>query len=247
MKLTVLGSSSSGNCYLLQNAAKSEALLIEAGISLTEVKKALRWNISCLAGAVVSHRHADHAKYVSDYVKNGIRVLANSDVLESRKVSALGFTKEIEPNRGYSVGGFKIYAFPVAHDVPCLGFVISHDEMGRTLFVTDTMSIDFEIPGTDHIMIEANYAEDIALRNVEEGHIPAALLPRLHESHMELGTTLQFLRDADLRTCKNIVLIHLSSGNSDEARFVREVSLATGLCTYAAKPGLEVEFNKTPF
>jgi len=247
MKLTVIGSGSSGNCYLLQNGAKSEALIIEAGISLSEVKKALKWKISGLVGAVVSHRHNDHAKYAADYVKSGIRVMALRDVLEAKKISELGFTKAIDANKGYAVGGFKILTFPVSHDVPCLGFIISHEEMGNMLFVTDTMSIDFSVPPMDHILIEANYAEDIAISNVENGHIPAALLPRLHESHMELGTTLQYLRESDMSSCKNIVLIHLSSGNSDEARFVREVSVATGIPTYAAKAGLEVELNKLPF
>ena len=44
MELKVLGSSSSGNCYILDNG--SEALIIEAGIRFMEVKKALDFNIS---------------------------------------------------------------------------------------------------------------------------------------------------------------------------------------------------------
>ena len=37
MKLRVLGSGSSGNCYILENEA--EALIIEAGVPFMEVKK----------------------------------------------------------------------------------------------------------------------------------------------------------------------------------------------------------------
>lgn len=37
MKLVVLGSSSSGNCYVLD--AGDEALILEAGIRLNEVKR----------------------------------------------------------------------------------------------------------------------------------------------------------------------------------------------------------------
>ena len=40
MELRVLGSSSSGNCYILDNG--NEALIIEAGIRFIDVKKALR-------------------------------------------------------------------------------------------------------------------------------------------------------------------------------------------------------------
>ena len=42
MRMTILGSSSKGNCYVLQN--DSEAIIIEAGVKLSEVKKALGWN-----------------------------------------------------------------------------------------------------------------------------------------------------------------------------------------------------------
>ena len=64
MKLSVLGSNSLGNCYVLET--DSEALIIEAGCKLSEVKKALRWKISKVAGAVVSHCHNDHSAYVKE-------------------------------------------------------------------------------------------------------------------------------------------------------------------------------------
>lgn len=55
MYLKCLGSSSSGNCYILEN--ENEALIIEAGINLSEVKKALNFNISKIRGVLISHEH----------------------------------------------------------------------------------------------------------------------------------------------------------------------------------------------
>ena len=43
MKLKVLGSSSAGNCYILES--DTEALIIEAGLPFMEVKKALNFNV----------------------------------------------------------------------------------------------------------------------------------------------------------------------------------------------------------
>lgn len=40
MRLKVLGSGSSGNCYILEN--ENEALIIEAGLPFMEVKKAVK-------------------------------------------------------------------------------------------------------------------------------------------------------------------------------------------------------------
>lgn len=55
MKLKVLGSGSSGNCYILEN--DSEALIIEAGVPIMETKKALDFNIRKVRGVVISHEH----------------------------------------------------------------------------------------------------------------------------------------------------------------------------------------------
>ena len=55
MKLTVLNSNSRGNCYVLQN--DTEALIIECGVRLSAVKKALNFNISKIRGVLISHEH----------------------------------------------------------------------------------------------------------------------------------------------------------------------------------------------
>ena len=54
--LKILGSSSLGNSYILTDNT-GQSLLIEAGISLQDVKKSLNFNISNVVGVVVSHSH----------------------------------------------------------------------------------------------------------------------------------------------------------------------------------------------
>ena len=157
------------------------------------------------------------------------------------------FRKDIEPGRGYRVGGFGVFALPVVHDVPCVGYVIDHADMGRMLFVTDTMMLEYTVPGLNHLLLEANYADDILERNIDDGRVPASMRRRLMESHMELETTKAILRSNDLSAVNEVVLIHLSDGNSDEARFVREVSEASGKPTYAARAWLELDVSKVPY
>lgn len=55
MILKCLGSSSSGNCYVLDSG--KEALIIEAGIDFKSVKVALDFNIRKIVGVVISHSH----------------------------------------------------------------------------------------------------------------------------------------------------------------------------------------------
>lgn len=245
MRLNVLGSDSNGNCYVLQN--DKEALIIEAGVRFSEVKKALKWQLSKVVGAVITHEHNDHAKYVRDFVSNGITVLALPSVFKAKGIDSLSFRKEIEPMHGYIVGGFKVFAMPVCHDVPCVGFIIEHEDMGRMLFVTDTMMLEYRVPGLNHILLEANYSEDILDTKIEAGSVPLSMKPRLIHSHMEIETTKGILRANDLSGVNEIVLIHLSNGNSDERRFVREVQETSGKPVYAAVAGLELNLSINPY
>lgn len=57
MMLKVINSGSKANGYLLES--ENEALLLEAGCKLLDVKKVLDWQIRKLVGCVVSHSHPD--------------------------------------------------------------------------------------------------------------------------------------------------------------------------------------------
>ena len=242
MKLTVIGSSSRGNGYVLQN--DSEALLIEAGVKLGEVKKATAFRTSHIKGCLVSHQHNDHAGYAKEYEDAGIPLLALPEVIQAKRLGR--GAKAIEPGKGYIFGNFKVLPFNVRHDVPCVGFLIQHPETGRILFFTDTYAMNYDFTGIHHWMIEANYADDILNRNINSGGLHPELKKRLHTSHMSLKNAIGILRRSDLSVTKDIMLIHLSDGNSDERRFVREVRLATGKRTTIAKPYLQLDYNINP-
>lgn len=245
MKLHILGSNSFGNCYVLETI--SEALIIEAGVRMANVKKAVRWQLNKVVGAVVTHSHRDHSAHVAEMTASGVLVLALDDVFKAHNIEGKPFTKSIVPNKGYKVGNFRIFTLQVKHDVPCLGFVISHPDMGKLLFITDTITLDVCVPGLNHIMIEANYADDIVEENIASGAMPEAMRPRLLNSHMEIEQTKAILAENDLSQVENIILIHLSDGNSNEERFVREVRELTGKPVYAADAGMTIDLSIQPY
>jgi phosphoribosyl 1,2-cyclic phosphodiesterase len=248
MKLTVLGSSSKGNCYLLQSETTGETLIVEAGVRMQEVKQALSWQLGKVVGCLCSHRHNDHAGHIGEMMDCGIRVLALQDVFQSHRLEGNHFAIYIQPERGYIVGSYKVYVLPVCHDVPCVGFIIRHEEMGALLFLTDTMMFEYRIPRhVTQIMIEANYADDILEENIAAGRIPASMRERLLNSHMELGTTAEVMRQNDLQDVQNIILLHLSERNSDAVRFRNEIMMASGKTVYVARQGLELELSNFPY
>ena len=236
MVLKVIGSSSAGNGYILEN--DREALLIEAGVRFSDVKKALGYNIRKVVGCVVSHEHKDHARYVEEVKAAGIPVLGGEGVNP---------TRVIEPRRGYRLGGFQVIPLPVEHDVPCYAFIVRHEDMGKLLFVTDTMTFNYRIDGLSHILIEANYSDVRLDENIEAGLLPESLRERIIRSHMEIGTTIDVLKSLDLSAVWNIVLVHLSEGNSDAADFIQRIEAETGRTATIAVPGLVMSMKNLPY
>lgn len=53
-RLKVLGSSSEGNCYILESG--NEKIIIELGVPWRDIIKGLNYKIDDVAGCLVSHR-----------------------------------------------------------------------------------------------------------------------------------------------------------------------------------------------
>ena len=241
MKLKVIGSGSKGNAYLLYN--EQEALLIECGVNIKEIKKALDFNLSKVAGCLVSHEHGDHAKSIKEVMAAGIDVYATEGTHTACNTLINHRSKVLRSM--ITVGGFKISAFDIRHDAaePC-GFLINHPECGNTLFLTDTFYCPYTFKNLHNIIVECNFSEKIIRERLAEMEF---LKNRIFQSHMSLETCKEFLKANDLSQTNNIVLIHLSDGNSDEAYFKSEITQLTGKTVTVADKGLEINLDKTPF
>lgn len=244
MKLKVVSSGSIGNAYIVHN--DNEALLIECGVRFSDIKQSLNFNLKKVVGCLVSHSHLDHCKGVREAVNAGINVHCLEDTS-----AAFGFKshriKNIEPKKIFTIGNFKIMAFTLQHDVPCLGFMIDHVETGTFVFITDTYYCEYSFPGLHNVIIEANYCQSILDAKLAAGATPEFLRNRVLKSHMSLATCKEFLKANDLTKVNNILLIHLSDSNSNAEQFKREIKEQTAKTVNIASKGLEINFNKTPF
>lgn len=246
MKLKVLGSGSKGNCYILEN--ENEALVIECGVKFSEVKQALNFKINKVAAALVSHSHNDHAGYIRDFMKSGITVLAPIDVFEAKAIDTkVSYKRALETENIYQIGSFRVIPFELFHDVTCFGYIISHKDTGNILFATDTYKIPYEFAGINNFLIEANYCEDIVYQNIFNNRLNAIHQDRVEHSHMSIQNTLKLLENTDLSAVNNIILIHLSDGNSNAKNFKSKVESQTAKTVYIADKGLELSFDRTPF
>lgn len=245
MELKIIGTGSSGNAYVLEN--EKEALLIECGVRFSEIKKALDFNVGKVGGCIVSHSHGDHAKSIIDVLKWGADVYASPDTFTSCGIGINHRTHFLYHSATYSIGGFKVMPFEVKHDVHCLGFLISHEDCGRVLFLTDTYYCEYKFKDLNNIIIEANYSKEIIDRKFGPDSKMEFLRNRILKSHFSLAHCKEMLAANDLTKVNNIVLIHLSDGNSDEKQFKMEVGELTGKNVSVASNGMTLKFNKTPF
>lgn len=231
MKLKVLGSGSSGNCYILES--DTEALIIEAGVPLKEVKVALGFNMMKIVGVVVSHSHGDHSRYATEYKKAGIPIFKPYECETINRVSA----KLTE-----TYGNFRITVFPLVHDVPCYGFYINHPEIGNLVYASDTEYIKYRFKNLNHIFVEANYSDDLIDNEaVNREHIL--------RGHMSLQTALDFISTNDNPALRNVILLHLSDKNSNSEQFLQKTkeTVKYGTDCYIAEKGLEADLNLCPF
>lgn len=246
MILKILGSGSSGNGYLL--ISNQDALLIECGVKFLDVKKALDFDISSLSGCIASHGHGDHFKYAKEVISAGINLYTSSGTIKESKIEINHRVHIIKSQISFRVGSFIVMPFEVKHDVlEPLNFLIYHPEMGNLLFLTDTWYCPFRFQNLSQVMLEVNYSSEILEENLLSGKVNSIVYDRVKTSHMELNIAKDLLKANDLSAVNNIVLIHLSDGNSNAKEFQKEIQELTLKETIVADKNMTIPLNKYPF
>ena len=262
MKLNCIASGSSGNCYLL--SSDTETLILDCGIGIMEIKKALDFDLSKVVGACVTHAHLDHSKAVKDLIDMGIPVVKpyeylNLPLLNDRhqviKTYFSGFLidafpNEKEPWRINPFTGEKIevplewtHTNADGSECPCYGFLIKHPELGRMLYITDTNLVKWKFKNIDHILISCNYQSKYVTDEEQAKRI------HVIKGHMELQRTIDFLKVNATDRLKTVTLCHLSDRNANAEEMLAEVQKVVPWANVSvARAGLEIELTeKCPF
>lgn len=214
MILKTVSTGSTGNCYLLI-ASSGETLILDCGIPIMEIKKALNWNIKNVVGVLCTHKHLDHSKSVKDFRKIGI--------------SIYGLYSEVAYMRTMKIGEFITKPFDLttidgnwthtdADGTPCpiYGFMIEHTEIGRMLYITDCEFVKWRFKNVNHILLGVNYDQELLSGDdAKKNHVV--------RGHMSIDTACEFVKANLSDRLQNVIMCHLSSENADSDSFIEKM------------------------
>lgn len=228
VNITVIGSGSSGNCYVLDNGI--DQLMIEAGLPWKRVGPMLSFDYSRLVGLLVTHEHGDHAKYVDQFLQHtSVPVYMTHGTAEALGLDSYRL-KVVKERRTVHVSTWTVTPFQTEHDAAePVGFLLDTPAGDRVLYITDTYFVRYRFPNVTHMMVEMNYSEQEAALNRAEGLLPSALEKRIQRSHMAEDTALELIKANVSPKLRGILLIHTSPMNGDPAEFIRRTAEITGV------------------
>ena len=268
MKLTVLGSGSSGNAILI--AAGNTRVLVDAGLSAKEIVRRFTLmgeDAQRLDGILVTHEHGDHAGglrvllrtvdcpvYVSTKTHDayvGERFNVNNDEQRKRARALRDRVEQIESSRDFRIGEIDFHPFTIPHDaVDNFGFTATHQGVKiATLldFGRITTLIAEQLRGCHAIVIESNHSRDM-LKACDSypWELKQRILSRL--GHLSNEDVAEWLRDGFDGMAKYIVLAHLSqrANNPYLAKISAEVALQERAPLFPAETQISLSFPNEP-
>lgn len=212
MRLTSLGSGSSGNAFLLES--DDQRILFDCGIGARPLHAALAGSDLPLT-VVISHEHIDHIRSLSSVLKrHACQVVATAGTL-SVIGKQDGWTTVRAGDR-VQFGSVSVTFVDVSHDAiePCGFFIESSDT--RLSLLTDLGSVTPEIldvvASSDVAILESNYDEKL----LRSGPYPAHLKRRIRSAkgHLSNDDCAATLVESARHDMLGIWLCHLSHNNN---------------------------------
>lgn len=242
MKLKCIATGSAGNCYTLTSNS-GETLILDCGIPIKEIKKGLNWNIRNVVGCIVSHAHSDHSKSVKDFEAMGIPVFAP---YRSLKPMIIGdYRLKVQAFDLTTIDGRWTHTNADGSECPCYGFLITHPEMGKMLYITDTELIKWRFKDINHILLGVNYDKDLIDRD------NTGKANHVFRGHLSIDTACDFVKANHSDSLQNVIMCHLSSENADRDSFIEKMKkVACGANVDVAEVGKSWDLknpNECPF
>ena len=217
--VTSLNSGSNGNCYYIGN--ETEAILVDAGISCSEIEKRMQrlgLGMQNVKAIFISHEHTDHV--------SGLRVVAKKYQLPvyitqptlrfGRLKLDVNLVNTFAPHQAVRIGSLSITAFPKFHDAADpYSFIIDCDNIKVGVFTDIGVACENVITHFKQChaaFLETNYDEKM----LEQGGYPFVLKNRIRgdKGHLSNTQALELFIKHKPPFMSHIFLSHLSKNNN---------------------------------
>jgi len=234
MRFASLGSGSSGNCMVVEQAATR--LLLDCGFSVKETLLRLaRLSLmpDDITGVLITHEHDDHAKgafklaerfNIPVWLSHGTRVMTERYL---PKQSTLQINI-IDSHTPFAIDDIEVTPYPVPHDAREPTQFTFNNGQRKLGVLTDTGGTTPHIQQVlslcDALVLECNH--DVTM--LEHGPYSYALKKRVggNLGHLDNDSAAKLLSTLDTSRLKHIVAAHLSAKNNTQSLAKKALSQA---------------------
>ena len=227
LKLNVIGSGSSGNCYILET--NNRYIVVDIGVPLYKVRDEITFEEGKTIDLFITHEHVDHILGLKPFIN-----AFNPKVYTSEGTAFQIHKKKIEPEHFFVLDTKKIYAFD---DYEVIPFNTSHDACqpfgyrfnftnSSISFATDMGIVTNEvleiIRGSFCLILESNYEDDMLLN----GSYPTRLKKRVMSTkgHLSNKEAINLVSQIFSFNLKKLFFGHISEENNDYSLMERYAS-----------------------
>lgn len=269
MRLTVIGSGSTGNAVLI--SAGRTNVLVDAGLSAKETVRRLASmgvDAASLNGVIITHEHGDHAGglrvllktlscpvYISGETRDAyIRERngrSSNDEARKRSEALRDRTEEISSSEDFRIGEIDFHPFTVPHDaVDNFGFIATHAGV-RVATLLDfghiTTLIAEHLKSCAAIVIESNHSRDMLKAcEVYPWELKQRILSRT--GHLSNEDVAAWLREGFDGAAEHVILAHLSqrANNPYVAKLSAEIALQERGTLFSTTTKITLSHPKEP-